>query len=154
VHLVSSSSPSPTDHGIQFLQNVETCFHYCTHHFATSHYYTPYTMESPLHNRDSLEIRLQSRFNPSSWICKAFDTDSEYFDGSKDLDDKRYLIDLDTYSMERFVHIWLQVQVQIQGEALADESQTERRTTRLLPLWLLERHFRDFPTSRFEKVRD
>jgi len=154
MHLVPSSSPSPTDHDVQFSQNAETRSHYCTHHFATSQYYTPYTMESPLHDRGSLEIRLQSRFNPSSWICKDFDTDSEYFDGSKDLSDKRYLIDLDTDSMERCVHLPQQVQAQVYGEALADESQTERCTTRLLPLWLLERHFRDFPTSRFEKVRD
>jgi hypothetical protein len=61
---------------------------------------TPLEADTPSIN---LQLRRNSRYDPSKWKCKYYDPEDTYiyFDGAEGSSDIRFLIDLETPSMER-----------------------------------------------------
>jgi hypothetical protein len=61
---------------------------------------TPLEADTPSIN---LQLRRDSRYNLSKWKCRCYDPEDTYtyFDGAEGSSDIRFLIDLDTPSMER-----------------------------------------------------
>jgi hypothetical protein len=55
--------------------------------------------------RSDLQLRTESRYNPRGWKCKGYGPADEYvyFDGAEGTSDLRFLIDLESPSMERLV---------------------------------------------------
>lgn len=59
-----------------------------------------------LNRKSPLEIRLESSYEPTIYHCKGYDTtpaEYVYFDGAEGTPDSRFLIDLTSSSMERYL---------------------------------------------------